>query len=180
MASVHVVTRLLGILVCLAILVGCQSSSETGERAGMNASEYTIGDVSTDVAQLEQRINLPVRPESVQWQIVALSDTRVPGPNRYSFNVVLRFSEVGMRELLGQATPLQKNSIFVPSQAVADWFPEALRGGLQPGTNGYHSIEAAAVYDGAIFTKPTSSLKNGLWMQVGNEPLVFLTFAVGD
>ena len=118
----------------------------------------------TDLASLEQMVNLPRRPASVQWRKALQGRGRGLGPTDWKLLAVLEYPEAEAQALLGTLKP---TGLAAPGLNDGGWLPEATR----------QSLKAAKAYDASAFFKPP--LQNGVVLHVpGTNTFVLSLFTM--
>ncbi|NTX07445.1 hypothetical protein HUA74_05785 [Myxococcus sp. CA051A] len=104
----------------------------------------------TDLASLEQVVNLPRRPVSVQWR-KAIRGKVGMGPTDWEVIAVLEYSEADAQALLATLTPTE---LAPPTLNDGGWLSATTR----------KSLERARAYDASAFYRPP--LQNGTVLHV--------------
>lgn len=131
--------------------------------ANLQNTENTEEKVSTDIDQLAENINLPVRPEQVFWKkkIMNNEGSDVPGPNDYLLIAVLKYSDADI-EKLEEETGYSKNESANGVAEIEEWFPADLKASAKE-TDGEKSLTGEK-YDAATFAR--SPFNNGSLLRI--------------
>lgn len=132
-------------------LLACEDQDAPPPSPTMSQAAAPAEKTGTDLASLEQMVNLPRRPASTQWRKALRGRGRGLGPTDWKLLAVLEYPEAEAQALLGTLKP---TGLAAPQLDDGGWLPEATR----------QALKGARPYDASAFYRPP--LQNGVVLHV--------------
>ena len=149
-----VITKLLPrcALTVLLAFAGCDNSPAKPSPPAMSTESTPV---TEDIGELGRRINLPVTPLAVRWQVQRIGPSNsggLPGPSTTRLRALIKFADGDLQTLIRGQTPLAAAGL-VGEDYFESWFPPSVKEmwASDPATGKYRI--KTPLYDAGLFAK---------------------------
>lgn len=94
----------------------------------MTASPETVATPNNNIDELSRLVNLPLRPQSVLWELRRLggnTNPEVPGPTDWEITAVLIYSQSDAEKVAAAAAKIELP--VADDLELKEWFPEQIK-----------------------------------------------------
>ena len=138
----------------------------------------THTEVFTDIAKLEARINVPIQPHAVQWQVIVFSEVsriNVPPGGAYSLVAVLEYTPEELQHLKTlSGTQPRAQSGSIAQRSLQPWLPDPIHAAVSPAADERMLQLHLPAYAADAFVQPGMGWQPGFWTPLEQSSQVLL------